>query len=374
MLAPPPAHHVEWRPLCELGDIVEAWTQLCARAAEPNVFYEPAFALAAAPVFGRDVGAVLVWEEGGRLLGLFPLRRARPHMAVLTGWTHPFAPLGTPLVDRDMLSPTIAAFLHHLAGEPRCPKLLMLPLIATQGRVAAAFADALAAHGTKSRDFDAHQRPLLMPGGVGRYLEARDGRRRRKLARARKKLEDDGGLSSEIDAAPDCVASTLADFFVLEASGWKGRAGTAAIQHPDIAAFVTAAVTALATEGKAVGARLIHGGDTIATNIVLRSGSGAWSWKIAYDESAARASPGMQVLLDVTEWLTAEQSVAWCDSCAAPDQPAYDAVWPDRLAVADRLIAVTPQAPFGLACRLEAWRRSARAAVKTARDRLRRMR
>ena len=32
-------------------------------ALEPNVFYEPAFAFAAAPVFGPDVGAVLVWSR-----------------------------------------------------------------------------------------------------------------------------------------------------------------------------------------------------------------------------------------------------------------------------------------------------------------------
>ena len=43
---------VEWRPLAELGAIAAEWRELAARALEPNVFYEPAFALAAAPVFG----------------------------------------------------------------------------------------------------------------------------------------------------------------------------------------------------------------------------------------------------------------------------------------------------------------------------------
>jgi hypothetical protein len=44
---------VEWRPLAGLGAIAAEWRALAARALEPNVFYEPAFALAAAPVFGR---------------------------------------------------------------------------------------------------------------------------------------------------------------------------------------------------------------------------------------------------------------------------------------------------------------------------------
>ena len=57
------AFRVEWRPLTELGAVAAEWRALAGRALEPNVFYEPAFALAAAPVFGRDVGAGLVWSR-----------------------------------------------------------------------------------------------------------------------------------------------------------------------------------------------------------------------------------------------------------------------------------------------------------------------
>ena len=38
---------VEWRPLAELGAIAADWRALAGSALEPNVFYEPAFALAA---------------------------------------------------------------------------------------------------------------------------------------------------------------------------------------------------------------------------------------------------------------------------------------------------------------------------------------
>ena len=110
---------VEWRPLAELAPIAEEWRALAARALEPNVFYEPAFALAAAPVFGRDVGAGLVWSAAyaRRLVGVFPARIERRRygiaLPVLVGWTHPYAPLGTPLVDRDAGAAVIAAWLDH---------------------------------------------------------------------------------------------------------------------------------------------------------------------------------------------------------------------------------------------------------------------
>src|SRR5687767_2608167 len=97
----------EWVTLVSAAAAGIAWQELAARALEPNVFYEPAFALPAAGPFGRDAGAVLVWSarQPGRLVGVFPARIERRRYllgpAVLTGWTHPYAPFGVPLVDRE---------------------------------------------------------------------------------------------------------------------------------------------------------------------------------------------------------------------------------------------------------------------------------
>ena len=114
------------------------------RALEPNVFYEPAFALAAAPVFGRDAGAMLVWSgtEPRRLLGFFPARvetrRYGVNLPVLVGWTHPYAPLGVPLVEREAAEPIIAAWLAHLAADATLPGLLLLPYLPVDSPFAAA--------------------------------------------------------------------------------------------------------------------------------------------------------------------------------------------------------------------------------------------
>ena len=141
------AARTEWKPLAALAEQRGAWRELVSCALEPNVFYDPAFALPAARVFGADVGAVLVWSKSApRLIGLFPARIERRYsvMAALTGWTHPYAPLGVPLVDRDEAEAAIGAFLDHVERETRLPKLVMLPLIARDGPVAAALARVLA--------------------------------------------------------------------------------------------------------------------------------------------------------------------------------------------------------------------------------------
>jgi hypothetical protein len=116
--------------------------------------------------------------------------------------------------------------------------------------------------------------------------------------------------------------------------------------HADIAKFISAAVTALAGEGKAEVARLAVDARPIATMVVLRSGatndSTVWAWKIAHDEDYARFSPGMQILLDVTQVLLDDRTVARADSCAGADHPMSDHIWRERLARADRLVCVGP--------------------------------
>src|SRR4051812_44173472 len=46
------AARAEWRPLAALAEVRGEWRDLAGRALEPNVFYDPAFALPAARVFG----------------------------------------------------------------------------------------------------------------------------------------------------------------------------------------------------------------------------------------------------------------------------------------------------------------------------------
>ena len=303
---------VEWRPLASLAAMADEWRTLAGRALDPNVFYEPAFALAAAPVFGRDIGAGLVWSQSApsRLLGFFPARIERhryglPLLPVLTGWTHPYAPLGAPLVDCDRGEDAIAAWLEHVSVDPQLPKMLLLPFFPVDGGVAHALDAVLARRGGRSVSFAAHRRAFLAPGAArAGYLDDAIGAKKRKeLRRQRKRLGDMGTVTASNAGDPSTIAPALDDFFRLEAGGWKGRAGTAARDHADIAAFMTSAVTDLASEGKASVARLAVNASAIAAMIVLRSGLGkettagatagatAWAWKIAYDERYARFLP-----------------------------------------------------------------------------------
>ncbi len=373
---------VEWREFTELEPIVDEWRNLAARALERNIFYEPAFALAAAAVFGRGAGALLVWSGTNprKLLGFFPARiEARRYgvkLPVLVGWTHPYAPFGTPLVERDAAEPVIAAWLAHLAGEPALPGLVLLPFIPEDGPFAAALGTILRRAQMQSADFNRHRRALLAPGAdrseyVGRAL---GGRKLKELRRIGRRFSDLGAILFTAATEPAAAAKAAEEFVALEASGWKGKAGTAAAHHDKIQRFVKTAVRALAATGQVAINRILVDGRAIAATITLRSGDAAWFWKIAYDESFARYSPGVLLTVAVTEDLVDDAAVARTDSCATANHPMIDRIWRERLSLGDRFVAVRLQAPFARARRLERIRLAAIAAARGIRRAVARVR
>jgi CelD/BcsL family acetyltransferase involved in cellulose biosynthesis len=370
---------VEWRWLADLLPIAGEWRDLAARALEPNIFYEPGFALAAATVFGNDVGAVLVWSGTlpRKLLGFFPARvterRYGLRLPVLVGWTHPYAPLGTPLIDREAAEPAIAAWLAHLAGEQALPGLVLLPLIAENGPFAVALGTILQRTQMPCADFARHHRALLAPrGNRSHYLEnVLSSHRHRELRRTGRRLSNAGALLFTTASDPAALAAAAEDFFALEASGWKGEAGTAAVHHDDVRSFIKMALPALAAQGKVAINRLLLDGRAIAAAITLYSGDTAWYWKTAYNEKFARFAPGVLLSAALTEELAENAAIARTDSCAAPGNPMLDNIWSERLALCNRLIAVRPEAAFARANRLETLRRAAIAAAKSIRAHMR---
>ena len=366
---------VEWRALAQLKPIAGEWRQLAARALEPNVFYEPAFALPAARVFGRDAGAVLVWSrmQPRRLLGFFPARieqrRYGLNLPVLVGLTHRYGPFGVPLVEREAAEPVIAAWLAYLAGDAALPGFMLLPFLPEDGAFATAFDTILRRAQMPAADFNRQRRALLAPSGDrSLYVEHAIGQHQHKeLRRHWRRLSETGAVLFTVATEPAAVAAAMEDFFALEAGGWKGRAGTATADHNDLRRFIRTAVCGLAAEGKASIDRILVDGRAIAATIMLRSGRCAWFWKIAYDETFARFSPGVMLTVVLTDELLEDATIERTDSCATANHPMINRLWRERLALGDRLVALRPPAPFLRVRRLERLRGAVIAGAKSVR-------
>jgi CelD/BcsL family acetyltransferase involved in cellulose biosynthesis len=131
------------------------------------------------------------------------------------------------------------------------------------------------------------------------------------------------------------------DFLTLEASGWKGRTGTALLCDPAEAALVRSVVASLAQHGDAWVHALSQNGKAVAAQVVLRAGAAAFTWKTAYDETLGDYSPGMLLLEDYTAAFLADKSIERVDSCSL-DDTGFMSAWSERQGIAHILIDARP--------------------------------
>ncbi len=349
------------RPLDPAAPWIGAWDRLGARAAIANPFYEANYALAAGPAFGAGVRMMLVAdrppeEPGARLLAAWPHRRLRQRwgvpLPVLMGWTHGYAPQGAPLLDGDDPNGALAALLAapRALGEPARLLFPNSPL--------ADLSPLIDATGARKAAYWPHIRGMLDPGpstpeARESYLDHLSGNRRRRLRRARRRLEAKGPVSFDLISDSGSVSSALEAHIALEAASWKGRVGTAIAQNPAEAAFLRKAVAHLAAEGRVRIARLRQGDRLLASAVLPLAGREACVLKVAHDESDPAAAPGVQLVHRLTETVLAGHDIARIDSCAPPGFALATLFWQERRAIAHLLVEGGRDPLFPAAVRLE---------------------
>lgn len=330
------------------------WNALVARADLPNVSMHPAVVQAACDS-GEDVRVVLAWRDGGpagrpRLVGVWALavRRLfrRWPTPVLCAPIKPSLILGAPVIDPERPQETLAAMLEAVASEPSFPRLLRVREIAGEGRLQEALHAALAARRASVRVTKRLTRAKLTGGAdPDAYLTVTlSAKRRAGLRRRQRRLEEQGALSVSTHSAPDEACDAFEDFLLLEASGWKGRAGSALIQRdPASVAFLRQMVRGLAEEGLVTVTALRLDGQAIAADVTLRCGGVAHTWKCAYDERYRAQAPGLLLAETVTRRLLADPSLDYADMSndeVFADEGGLGGFWGERHEVVDLFIGL----------------------------------
>jgi hypothetical protein len=248
-------------------------------------------------------------------------------------------PLLSPSVDPDRVW---AAVLDHLRRVSPT-SLLVMPLQPTEGPVAAAL------RRTGLRAGPGPLRPLGMPGFLRRRPEptyARErisGKQLTNLARRRRQLGRTlGAAVTTVDRAAADVDGAIEQFLELEAKGWKGRAGTAVSHRPGHDRFFREVARGFADEGRLMFLSLEAGPTVLAQNTALVTGEGLFGFKRAYDEVFARWSPGVLLDLDVIGWFHERRSLAWLDTCSAPEDVAGTRLFADGRAMCTVAIPLSP--------------------------------
>jgi CelD/BcsL family acetyltransferase involved in cellulose biosynthesis len=340
-----PAFASAARPaLTALADLpATKWRALSERSLEPNGYYLPEWELAVqASARGRvGASALSAWSDSGNLTGLLPVismwRACKIPLPVLVS-ADPYGTLSTPPLDRDHPEEAAAHLLD--AARRAGVHALILREMSLDGAAMKAFADVLRRDGITPRVLQSHVRAALDATQDAEDLlrEGLGPKKLKELRRQRNRLAESGEVRFEVARTPAEVAADIETFLKLEASGWKGKRGTALVQHDGDAAFIRRATTDLAATRQCEIVTLRAGEAPVASAIVLRHLDRAFYFKLGVDERFSKFSPGVQLTLDLTRHLCADPAIALVDSTANADHPMINPIWRGRLSIGDVLI------------------------------------
>jgi hypothetical protein len=340
----------------ELENYVEAWWSLSTRAIVPNPFYEPWMLLPATRsadplVESARLHFVLIFGPTDRdgaepLWGFFPLEIKPQCLGVpirnMAFWQHHrYFYLTTPLIDSNHVWEVLEAFWRWVESNPFHCRILDTSHLLAEGPFHAVWADfAIGRSCFTVIDFP---RAFLEPQGSSIEYIARAVSKKHsdEYVRLQRRLSELGTVEFRQVESIDEVDAWLDEFLRLEEAGWKGGAdGRAFAKETAHAEYLRTTTRDGFVRNRVMLLSLVFDGKTIAMKHNLLSGNGSFAFKIAYDESFAKYSPGVLLELENIRRVCDDSRIQWMDSCASPRHVMANRIWSERRMIRRTLFSV----------------------------------
>ncbi|MCG6156586.1 GNAT family N-acetyltransferase [Rubinisphaera margarita] len=310
-----------------LAGYLPSWKKLASDCLVSNPFYEPFFLLPTLqrlPAEGPVCFAFVFRKADSRgqedqLVGFFPLEKrsngvlSRPRWRLLT---NSLMLRAVPLLGTEHPERTIAAFLTWATRSDL--GLLEFDRVLAEGAFQHALICAFQSTGTA---------PYIVGQTTNAVLTKRSGtaepskKAMREIQRKRRRLEDIGDLQCRVLDEHESLDAWQHGFLRLEASGWKGRGGTAMVQSDqERDLFLTVTRQGWARR-KLQMFGLFLDGRPIAMKCNLHSGREGMAWKIAFDEAFSKYSPGLILEVEHKQSFDQQSELDRIDFCARASHP-----------------------------------------------------
>ena len=320
------------------GEHLASWRKLAEEALDPNPFFAPDFLVPYLDNIGRQQVKLLAIADKttGNWLMAAPVGTRKLGFAVpaATTWVTDYGPLGSPLLAPGAPEGIASVFFSLVAKTTRTP-LICLPYLPLDGETAEPI---LATDDWHPAKVQIAERACHSDGegGMKQFSKAYRGKRRKELKRLVRRLSDEGEVAF-VSYRGDELIHQFENFLQLEAAGWKGERGTALLSRQDTAKFARELIARHARTARLDAVTV--GGRPIAMLVMLRQGKRAFSWKITYDETYARYSPGSQLALYAFEENLADPDICGADSLAIPGHSMIEPLWRGRMQYGTVLLA-----------------------------------
>jgi len=268
-----------------LGPHAEAWDTLARRLTGGNPLLSSIFwnaLLRASP-------EAAVWLAIGQRQGTTEQALCLLHRQRGGQWASFLPPQAQ--VGPSLLPPhtDLSSLLRHLPG-----RVLQLDLLCIDPRCTP---DPARPSDRVTRSSHALTMSIGLVGGFERYWAARPRKLRENIRRYEHRAESTGdALRLHTITQPEDMPEALRRYSELEATGWKGRAGTAVDESTGQLCTYTNAMVAFAAEGAACVLELWLGTTLVASRLLARQGAAVVALKTCYSEQHRAIAPGRILL------------------------------------------------------------------------------
>ena len=272
--------------------LADAWDRLCGKGAAP--FADHAWFKSWWDAFGRDrsLRVCLLWR-GGDLCAALPLAITGSTVTGLANLETPS--FLVPAKDDEALDAVVDAALDGQPDE------VVIHAVPCADRFYERFAEASARRQRVLSQVSAYQSPrVVLEDDFERYSLARRSRLKN-INKQWRNLARDHDVKFRFTAPGNELGAELQRGFELEASSWKGRAGTAILSSADTTAFYVALAHAYRAKGELRLCWLDVDGTPAAFILALVRNRRVYGLKSAYDERLRRYSPGLVLMLRTIE-------------------------------------------------------------------------
>ncbi len=333
-------------------DLISAWADLEARAVEANCFLSPYFVLPALKYLEAKSKVFLLLVEkltpGNNLLvgvGVFKISKPSKYFPLphLTGFKTIYSLLSGFLVDKDYVD-QVSCLTYKFLAKPssKWHSLVYHARIADstfreiENKAAAEF-------GMQWEPFKTWERAKLI---INRTEE--DPKKNlsenvhRPFARQMRKLQELGNVELNVRTGESLTSDNINRFLTLENMGWKKEQGTALDSNQNDALFFREMCEKFNKAGRICFLELSLDGTAIASDVRLISGKAGFAFKIGWDPSYSKYSPG-KLLIGLSSDCkdSVSNSLDFLDSGSDEDATYINNLWPSRQKMESGFYAIT---------------------------------
>lgn len=344
-----PQLQASWIETDELRSRLDAWDSLANNALARIVPFESNVLLPALKHLVTEPVRVLIVEDVAaeshcNLVGLVPIKPKSVYRLPFKAaeiWKHDQCFDATPLLHKQFAVEAWKLICEKIKATGF--SLLSLDTVSAEEKFERVFRSVEEQKRIVRFQRDQYQRAAFNPSKTSAdYVQENCSKNLRKsIRRQLRRLGDLGKVTWEKSDASSNFEQLAEDFLKLEASGWKGKQGTALASTAATKAFYKEMIQESAKAGKAKFLSLKLDGRIVAMLSDIYSTEFSYCYKTAYNEEFSSFSPGLQTEFKNIEYLHRD-GIELADSCTSASTPPVNRIWGQKLAFQNLVLSLSP--------------------------------